>query len=164
MNKMAQHKHKISLSNIQRNKLRVGYKKQKLVVLTLKNDQLKHGNVEVLLNDQQHRQVEKAIKNGTGIRLILEYTQLKDNVNGGLLKEILEMAENSIPYFKRFASPLIKDKVAPALKNQFIPWLKKLVDEELDTLMTTDPTGAGLRKRINNALNQALHTAHEKKI
>lgn len=158
---MEGNKYKLNLTDIQKRKLRVGYKKQKLVVLSFKKDQLRNGNVDVLLTDQQYRQVQKALKNNTGVRLILDYRQIKSNVEGGLLKEILEMAENNIPQVKRFVSPLIKEKIAPLLKNQFVPWLKSLVDNELDELMKKDATGEGLKKLINRELNRTLSSVRK---
>jgi hypothetical protein len=158
---MGSHKRKISLTKNQLNKLRLAHKRLKRAVLTLTRDQLKNGNVEVLLDSDQNKQIEKAIKSNRGLRLILDHSQLKEMIDGGLLKEVLELAENNIPYFKKIASPLIKTKVAPVLKNQFVPWLKKLIDDELDTLMEKDESGAGLIKRIHNKLNKTLNDARE---
>lgn len=75
-------------------------------------------------------------------------------IDEGLLKENLKMPENHNQYFKKTTSPLIKVKVAPVFKNQFVPWLKKLTDEELDTIMEQDASGARLKIRINGEAKQ----------
>lgn len=160
---MGNHTRKINLTKGQRNKLRIAHKKLKRAVLTLTKDQLKNGNIEVTLDSDQNKQIEKALKNNKGVRLIFDYSQLKEMIDGGLLKEVLEIAENNIPYFKKLASPLIKTKVAPVLKNQFVPWLKKLIDNELDELIEEDKSGAGLVKRVNGKLNKCLKDAREQK-
>lgn len=154
---MGSHRRKINLTKNQLNKLRIAHKKLKRAILTLNKDQLKNGNIEVMLDGEQNKQIEKAIKNNKGLRLIMDHSQLKQMIDGGLLKEVLELAENNVPYFKRFASPLIKTKVAPMLKEQFIPWLKKLIDGELDTIMEKDTSGAGLIKHINAKLKNSLN-------
>lgn len=154
---MGSQRRKISLTKSQLNKLRIAHKKVRRAVLTLTKDQLKNGKVEVALDNDQNKQIEKALKNNRGVRLIFDYSQLKDMIDGGLLKEILELAENNIPYFRKIASPLIKNKVAPVLKSQFLPWLKSLIDDELDTIIDKDESGAGLMKRINSKLNMTLN-------
>lgn len=151
-----ENKYKLKLTDLQKRKLRLAYKKQRVAVLSLKNDQLKNGNIEVFLTDQQLRQINKAKEKNRGLRLLLDYRQLKNNIEGGLLKEIMDIAENNIPHFKKWVSPLVKDKIAPLLKNQFIPWLKQLVDSELDEIISKDTTGAGLKKLINSKLNNTL--------
>lgn len=156
------HKRKINLTKNQLNKLRIANKKLKRAILYLSKEQLKNGNVEVSLDSDQHKQVERAIKNNTGVRLIFDYAQLKEMIDGGLLREVMELAENNIPYFKKVASPLIKGKVAPLLKDQFVPWLKKLIDSELDTLIDQDASGAGLTRHINRELNRVLSGAKKK--
>lgn len=160
---MGLHRRKINLTKNQMNKLRIAHKKLKRAILTLSRDQLKNGNIEVMLDGDQNKQVEKAIKNNRGLRLILDHSRLKEMVDGGLLKEVLELAENSIPYFKKFASPLIKTKVAPVLKDHFVPWLKRLIDDELDTIMEKDTSGAGLVKRIDGELKRTLNNVRIKK-
>ena len=160
---MDQHKRKINLTKNQLNKLRIAHKKQRGQILALRRDQLKNGKFDVMLNSKQTKRLDKAIKNNTGLRLNIEHYQLKDMIDGGLLKEIMTLAEDNIPYFRKLASPLIRNRVAPILKDQFVPWLKKLIDEQLDTLMAKDVTGAGLVRRINSQLRRALHDAREVK-
>ena len=160
---MGNHKRKINLTKGQLNKLRLAHKKLKRAVLTLTKDQLKNGNIEVTLDGDQNRQIEKALKNNRGLRLIFDYSQLKEMIDGGLLKEVLELAEQNIPYVNRFVSPLIKTKVAPVLKNQFVPWLKKLIDDDLDELKEKDESGAGLVKRVHGKFNKCLDGVREVK-
>lgn len=158
------HEHKINLSEGQKRKLRIAYKKRKAAVIGLTKDQLtKRNGVNVLLNKQQHAAVTKAIKNKSGVRLILEYSQLLKNKEGGLLKEALELVENSVPYTRKYITPLIRQQVAPILKDHFVPWLKKLIDEELDTIIERDPKGAGLKARINKKLDHLLAGVRVKK-
>lgn len=149
------HKHRISLSKGQKQKLRIAYKKRKSAVIGLKNNQLSNvkSGSDLMLNDRQHKALVKANKNKTGLRLTLSYDQL--STQGGLLKEMLELVETSVPG-GHFISPLVKNKIAPLLKNHFIPWLKSVIDNELDTIIAKDPKGAGLKRCINKKLDTLL--------
>ena len=42
------------------------------------------------------------------------------------------------------------------MKDHFLPWLKSLIDNELDTIITKDPKGAGLKRCINKKLDTLL--------
>lgn len=150
------HRHRIRLSDSQKRKLRIAFKKRRTAVIGLTNENIAHGNDHILLNAVQHKAVEKATRNKTGLRLVLSYDQLLKNKEGGLLKEMLELVEASVPGGRRFISPLIRNQVAPILKNKFIPWLKELIDNELDTIIDKDPKGAGLKRCINNKLGELL--------
>lgn len=150
------HRHRIHLSDGQKRKLRIAFKKRRTAIIGLTNDSLSRGADHILLNEAQHKAVEKAIRNKTGLRLAVSYDQLLKNKEGGLLKEMLEMVESKVPYGKRFISPLIRHQVAPILKNRFIPWLKNLIDNELDSIIEKDPKGAGLKRCINNKLDSLL--------
>ena len=156
-------KRKINLTKNQLNKLRIAHKKQRRAILTLRKDQLKNGKVDVMLDSNQNKLLDRAIRKNKGMRMDFDHYRLKEMIDGGLLKEIMTLAEDNIPYFRKLASPLIRNRVAPILKDQFVPWLKKLIDEELDTLMEKDSTGAGLVRRINSQLRRALHDAREVK-
>lgn len=153
------HRHRIRLSEGQKRKLRIAYKKRRTTVIGLKNENTSSGGDLILLTDAQHKAVGKAVRNKTGIRLVMSYDQLLKNKEGGLLKEMLEFVETTVPGGKRFISPLVKKQIAPLLKEQFLPWLKKLIDNELDTII--DPKGAGLKRRINEKLDSLL-TSHKK--
>lgn len=152
------HKHQINLSAGQKHKLRIAYKRRRGVVIGLKHAQLsnvKNGS-ELMLTDRQHKALVKANKNKTGVRLILSYDQLLHNKEGGFLKEMMDIVETSVPGGKRFISPLVRNSIAPLLKNNFLPWLKTLIDNELDTIISKDPHGAGLKRCINNKLDTLL--------
>lgn len=156
------HKHKIHLSDGQKRKLFSAYKRQKPIVVGLTNEQLSRGKYNVLLTDDQHKAVSKAVKSNRGVRLTMNYNQLLLNKEGGLLKEMMDVFESTVPGGKRFISPLIRRRIAPLLKERFIPWIKNLIDSELDTIIEKDPKGNGLKRRINNKLDELLF-ANKKK-
>lgn len=156
------HTHKIILSEGQKRKLRIAYKKRRTTVIGLTNKNISSGHGDnILLNDVQNKAIKKSIKNKTGLRLIMSYDQLIKNKEGGLLKEMLEFVESSVPGGKRFISPLVRKQIAPILKDEFLPWLKKLIDNELDTII--DPKGAGLKRCINEKLDNLLKNRPNKK-
>lgn len=150
------HRHKIHLSDGQKRKLRVAFKKRRTAVVGLSNEHITNGGDSILLDDTQHKAIQKAIRNQSGIRLKLSYDQLLKNKDGGLLKEMLELVESKVPYGKRFITPLVRHQIAPLLKDKFIPWLKNLIDNELDSIIDKDPKGAGLKRCINNKLDSLL--------
>ncbi|KAG8279406.1 hypothetical protein J6590_106264 [Homalodisca vitripennis] len=135
---------KIRLSEAQKRKLRAAYKRRKSTVIRLSNEQLSHGSDRILLSGEQHKDVSRAVKNKKGLQLLLSYNQLVSYKQGGVLKEIMEMVDSSVPGVKRFISPL------------------SLVDEELDTIIEKDPTGRGLKRRIGRKLD-ALLSVNKKK-
>ena len=148
-----QHEYRISLSDGQKRKLRLAYKRRKPVTIGLTNKAISSGGGEkILLSTDQYKAVKKAVKNKTGIRLIMGFEQLLKNKQGGLLEEMLKFIEKTVPGGKKIISPLVRKQVAPLLKNQFIPWLKNLIDNELDTVID----GAGLKKRMNRKLDSLL--------
>lgn len=153
-----QHKHNVALTPGQKRKLRTAYKKRRSAILGLKHDQLSGGRDQIMLTDAQHRALVSAGKANRGLRLVLSYDQLTRNKNGGLLKEMLGMVEKLPLVGKSVVSPLVKKKLAPLLRDHFIPWLKRLVDSELDTIIERDPQGAGLKRRINAKLDSLLGT------
>lgn len=154
------HKHKINLSERQKNKLRIAFKKQKSATIGLSNDQLQ-GEDFILLTDEQHKAILKAQKNNKGLRFTITYDQLQKSKEGGFLKEILNFVEDKLPFGlgKNVVKPLVKNKVAPLLKNKFIPWLKELIDGELDEVIE----GSGLKRQINRKLDSILSEATQKK-
>lgn len=157
------HKHSIKLSAGQKQKLRIAFKKRKSTIIGLKSDQLVRGCDQILLTTEQHKAVQRAIKKGTGIRLNMNFEQLLKNKDGGLLKEMLGIVEKVPLVGNAIISPLVRKKIAPLLRNQFIPWLKRLVDDELDSIIDKDPKGAGLKRRINRKLNSIFFKAGNKK-
>lgn len=116
-------------------------------MIGLKNNQISNtANVGegLMLTERQHKAFVKANRNKTGLCLILSYDQIIQNKEGGLLKEMLEFVETSVPGGKSFISPLVRKKVAPLLKDHFLPWLKSLIDNELDTIIAKTPKGQDL--------------------
>jgi len=148
-------RHSIRLSEGQKRKLRTAYKKRRTAVIGLTRENVLRGGDNILLTPKQHLAVNKAVKNQKGLRLVMSYDQLLKNKEGGLLKEMLEFVETTVPGGKRFVSPLVRHQIAPMLKEQFLPWLKKLIDNELDTII--EPKGAGLKRCINNKLDNLLN-------
>lgn len=157
------HRHRIRLSPRQKSKLRVAFKKRRTVVIGLGREDLSGagggGGEHVLLTELQHRSVNRAVKNNTGLRLVMSYDQLVKNKEGGLLKQMLDFVETSVPGGKRFISPLVKNDIAPMLKNHFLPWLKNLIEHELDTIIATEKTataGSGVKRVITDKLDSLL--------
>lgn len=152
------HRHKIRLSDGQKRKLKTAYKKRRTVVIGLAYENINSGGGDhILLTEQQHRAMTRAVKNKTGLRLALSYDQLMQNKQGGLLKEMLGFIEDDVPGGRRFISPLVRERLAPMLKEKFLPWLKDLIDNELDTIITTkDPKGTGLKTCINKKLDSLM--------
>jgi len=157
------HRHKIRLSPRQKNKLRLAYKKRRNTVIGLKRDDIGSGE-HILLTERQHKAVNKALKHNTGLRLILGFDQLMKNKEGGLLKEMLSFVEENVPGGKRFISPLVRHQIAPILKDHFLPWLKQLIDHELDTIIVKDKQGDGLKECINKKLDELIAKANSKGI
>lgn len=150
------YKHNIRLSDGQKRKLRAAFKKRKTAVIGLSKENISGGRDSIMLENDQHRAISKAIKNNTGVRLVMSYEQLMKNKKGGLLKEMLDFVEDTVPGGKRFISPLVRKQIAPMLRQKFLPWLSKLIDNELDTIIDKDPKGAGLKKCINKKLDSLL--------
>lgn len=149
------HHHRIKLSDGQKRKLLTAYKSRRGVVVSLRNEQLNSsGGDEIILNQKQHQTVNKAKSANKGLRLELSYDQLLKNKKGGFLNEVLNMVESNVPGAKRFISPVVRHSLAPLLKQQFVPWLKRLIDRELDSVI--GPKGSGLKRCINNKLDQLL--------
>lgn len=134
------HKHNINLSDRQKNRLRIAFKKRNSAVIGLSAEQLKNGNNSILLTEDQHKAIVKAKKNNKGLRLTISYDQLAKNKNGGLLNEILEFIEDNVPYAKK-VTPFVRHTAAPAIKEHVIPWLKDWINKELDKVIKK---GSGL--------------------
>lgn len=147
-----QHECSIRLSDGQKRKLRAAYKRRRPVVIGLNKEAISTGGEKMLLSADQYKAVQKAAKNKTGVRLVLGFDQLLANKEGGLLNEVLKFIETNVPGGKKIVSPLVRKKLAPILKQQFLPWLKNLIDDELDTVID----GAGLKRCINKKLNALL--------
>lgn len=77
--------YKINLSENQRKKIALAWKKKSNVTIQLSNDQLSNGNYKLTLTEDQKKKIEKAKKNIVGLRLNLTYNHLKVNHEGGLL-------------------------------------------------------------------------------
>lgn len=157
------HKYNVHLSDGQKRKLRAAFRSRKSATITLKHDQIssKKG-VPIVLNNDQYKAITKAAKTKKGVRLALTFSQLMRNVNGGLLKELLEKIEAVVPYGKSIVTPLVRRNLAPMLKDRFLPWLKGLIDNELDTIIERDPKGSGLKLCINKKLDSLLRQANKK--
>jgi len=98
---MSEYKHMFKLSDGQKKKLKIAFKKRKSTIIGLAGDQLKGGKNGILLTEEQSKAVTKALKNSKGLRLNISYDQLLKSKEGGLLNEVLEFIENNIPYAKK---------------------------------------------------------------
>lgn len=154
------HKHNISLSDRQKNRLRIAYKKRRGVTVGLTADQLSKGN-PVLLTDEQQKAVNKARGNKKGLRLTISYDQLLKNKEGGLLNEVLEFIEDNIPYAKKI-TPLIRKQAAPAIKEYVVPWLKDWINNELDNVIK-GKEGSGLDAKTIQYVRDHMTKAADKK-
>lgn len=157
------HKYNVRLTDGQKRKIAASFRARRNATISLRYEQIStSGGVPILLNDEQFIAITNAVKRRKGIRLTLSFDQMRNNINGGLLKEILEKIENVVPYAKSIVSPLVKRKLAPMLKDRFLPWLKGLIDNELDTIIERDPKGSGLKLRINKKIDSLLSQASKK--
>lgn len=77
--------YKLNLSENQRKKIALAWKKKSNVTIQLSNDQLSNGNYKLSLTEDQKKKIEKAKKNNVGLRLNLTYNHLKVNHEGGFL-------------------------------------------------------------------------------
>jgi len=139
------HKHMIDLSVAQIKKLQSAFKKRKSVIIGLKNDQLQGGKNGILLTNEQHKLVKKALQNLKGLRLNIAYDQLLKSKEGGLLNEGLTFIEDNIPGIKY---------VTPFLRKTIIRLLRKEIDEEFKKL-----EGSGLDDKTLNITKKRLHKA-----
>lgn len=153
------HKHRIDLSERQKNRLRIAFKKRKSAVIGLSAEQLKNGNNTVLFTNDQHEAIVKAKRNNKGLRLTISYDQLAKNKNGGFLNEILEFIEDNVPYAKKI-TPFVRHTAAPAIKEHVIPWLKDWINKELDKVIKK---GSGLDANTVNMIRSHFLKAVPKK-
>ena len=148
------HKHNIILSDRQKNKLRIAFKKRRGETIGLNSDQLQGGKDAILLTDEQNKTINRAIKNKKGLRLTVSYDQLLKSKEGGLLNEVLEFIENNIPYAKK-VTPFLRENAAPAIKEYVVPWLKEWIDKELDNVIKTK-AGSGLDSKTVDKIRAHL--------
>lgn len=80
---MALNKNNISFSHRWKNRLRIAYEKRKDATVGLTVDQLSESN-PVLLTGEQHKAVNKALRNNKRLRLTIAYYQLLKNKEEGL--------------------------------------------------------------------------------
>ncbi len=156
---MDMHKHKLNLSDGQKTKLRIAFKKRRSAIIGLTSDQITSGKDSILFTDEQHKDILKARKNQKGLRLNISYDQLLKSKEGGLLNEILEFIENSVPLAK-YATPVVRNKVAPAIKEYIVPWLKDWINKELDNVIKK---GSGLDQNTVHQIRNHLTSAAIKK-
>lgn len=122
------HKHMLKLSDGQKKKLIMAFKKRNPAVIGLASDQMKGGKDGILLTDEQNKMVKKALKNAKGLRLNISYDQLVKSKEGGLLKEILNFGEyipivnNLVPYVRKGAS-FVNSKMSKI--RSALDWLEK---------------------------------------
>lgn len=116
----------VNLSNYQISKIKSAFKKNISVTLQFEINQFKNdGKNSLLLTKRQINKLEKHRKSNTGFRLEFSNNQLKEIKNGGLLKEILDVAEH-IPIVKNYTGDA--RKVAKVVKEKVIPKFRNLVD------------------------------------
>lgn len=156
------HKHMFKLSDGQKNKLKIAFKRRKPTIIGLTNDQLKGGKDGILLTEEQNKVLKKALKNSKGLRLSISYDQLLKTKEGGLLNEVLEFIEGNIPYAKKI-TPLIRNKAAPAIKEYVVPWLRDWINSELDKIIH-GKVGSGLDRQTVDVIRSYLNKASQKKL
>lgn len=124
---------KVNLKSSQLLKLKNAIKNKKSVIIQFSIDQFIDGKDTILLTKRQFNKLEKHKKLNKGLRIELSH------MSGGLLKDILELAEdlpvvNKVVPYVRKASPIVKKDIIPIVRN-ILDWL----DKEL-----SDVTGSGL--------------------
>lgn len=142
---------KVKLSDYQKSKFKYAFKNKASVIIQFKNDQLNKGNDTIILTKKQFNKFNKHLKNNTGLRIEFSYNQLKEFKDGGLLKEILDVAEH-IPIVKNYTpnvrkgAKVIKESVIPKFRN-LIDW----IDHELSNVQ-----GSGLDKNTLKYIKKNL--------
>lgn len=130
----------VNLTNYQKSKIKSAFKKHSSVTIQFEIIQFKDDGIDVLLlTKRQYNKLQKHKKIRAGLRLEFSYNQLKQIKDGGLLKEILEVADH-IPIVKNYTTnvrkgaKVVKESVIPKFRN-FVDWL----DHELSNVQ-----GSGL--------------------
>lgn len=141
----------INLTEHQKSKLKSAFKNNKSITIQFSIDQLKSGKDQIFLTNRQYNKLEKHKKNNKGLRIDFSLNQLKYMKNGGLLKDILDFADNlpivkNITPYVRKASPIIKNDVIPIVRN-ILDWL----DKELK-----DVSGSGLDEKTLKYVRENL--------
>jgi len=114
---------KVNLKSSQLLKLKNAIKNKKPVIVQFSIDQFIDGKDTILLNKRQFNKLEKHKKLNKGLRIELSH------MSGGLLKDILELAEdlpvvNKVVPYVRKASPIVKKDIIPIVRN-ILDWLDK---------------------------------------
>lgn len=150
---MEQKSVRVNFSDNQKKKLKSAFKKKTPVSIQFSIDQLNNGKDEIFLTNRQYNKLEKHMKNNTGIRLEFSYNQLRNIKDGGLLKEILDVAEyipvvNQLTPKVRKGAKYVKENISPKLRG-FIDWL----DNELSNIQ-----GSGLDEKTLKYVKKNLQT------
>ena len=133
----------VKLTDYQKSKIKSAFKKNNNVNIQFDINQFKNGGDDVLLlTKRQINKLEKHKKSNAGLRLELSFNQLKQIKNGGLLKEILDVADY-VPIVNQFTPKVrkgakyVKENISPKIRS-FIDWL----DNELSNVQ-----GSGLDEK-----------------
>lgn len=143
----------MSLTNYQKSKIKSAFNKNKDLTLQFDINQFSNGNDVLLLTKKQFKKIEKHKKLNTGLRLEFSYNQLKQIKDGGLLNEILNVADyipgiNSLTPKVRRGAKVVKDNVIPKFRD-FINWL----DQELANVK-----GSGLDEKTLKYVKKKIST------
>ena len=140
----------VKLTDYQKSKIKSAFKKNNNVNIQFDIYQFKSdGNDVLLLTKRQFNKLKKHLKANTGLRLEFSFNQLKQIKNGGLLKEILDVADY-IPIVNQFTPKVrkgakyVKENISPKIRN-FIDWL----DNELSNVQ-----GSGLDEKTIKYIKQ----------
>ena len=140
----------VTLSDRHKQKIKSSLKKGIPVSIQLSIDQLTKGNDKIFLTKRQFNKLQKHKKNEKGIRLEFSYKQLQEMKNGGFLNEILEFAEEHVPYVKK-ATPFVRKTITPAIKDHVLPWIVDIINKELDKVIKK---GEGLQEYKDRLLKK----------
>lgn len=140
----------INLTDNQKSKIKLAFKNKRSVIIQFNIDQFnENGKDIILLSKRQINKLNKHKKLNKGLRFEFSYNQLKEIKNGGLLKEILDFADN-IPIVKNYTpnvrkgAKVVKESIIPKFRN-FVDWL----DHELKNV-----EGSGLDKKTLKYMKQ----------
>ena len=123
---------KVNLTNNQRSKIKLAFKKKVSVNIQFKIDQFnENGNDVLFLTKRQSNKLEKHKKLNKGFRIEFSYKQIEKS--GGLLEDLLNFAENIpvvdnlVPYVRK-AVPIAKKDIIPIVRN-ILDWLDNELNE-----------------------------------
>lgn len=143
----------VNLTDYQKSKIKSAFKKNKDLTIQFEINQFENGNDVLLLTKRQFNKLQKHKKFNAGLRLEFSFNQLKQIKDGGLLNEILNVADyipvvNNLTPKVRKGAKVVKENVIPKFR-EFIDWL----DQELANVQ-----GSGLDEKTLKYVKKKIST------